>query len=197
MNEHYRRWLEFENLDAELKRELHALTDEEEIRDRFCGHLAFGTAGLRGIIGAGTNRMNRYTVRRATEGLARYLLKHADNPRGKGVVIAYDSRRFSRTFAEEAAGVLANHGIPVHLFRALRPTPFLSFAVRHLEAAGGIMITASHNPPEYNGYKVYGPDGSQILPRTAHRILEEILRIRDELTLPTLPLAEGIASGRI
>lgn len=197
MNEHYRRWLEFENLDAELKRELHALTDEEEIRDRFCGHLAFGTAGLRGIIGAGTNRMNRYTVRRATEGLARYLLKHADNPRGKGVVIAYDSRRFSRTFAEEAAGVLANHGIRVHLFRELRPTPFLSFAVRHLEAAGGIMITASHNPPEYNGYKVYGPDGSQILPRTAHRILEEILRIRDELTLPTLPLAEGIASGRI
>ncbi|GAA5346131.1 phospho-sugar mutase [Planifilum fimeticola] len=197
MNEHYRRWMEFEDLDPALKSELASLTDEEEILDRFDGHLTFGTAGLRGKIGAGTNRMNRYTIRRATEGFARYLLKCADNPRRKGIAIAYDSRRFSRTFAEEAAGVLANHGIPVRLFRKMRPTPVLSFAVRHLKAAGGIMITASHNPPEYNGYKVYGPDGGQIPPRTSRLILEEILRVRDELSIPAMPLEDGLASGLI
>lgn len=197
MNDRYRRWVEFENLDPALKSELASLTDEQEIRDRFDGHLEFGTAGLRGKIGAGTNRMNRYTIRRATEGFARFLLKCADHPRKKGIAIAYDSRRFSRAFAEEAAGVLANHGIPVHLFREMRPTPVLSFAVRHLKAAGGIMITASHNPPEYNGYKVYGPDGSQIPPGTSRRIQEEILRVRDELSIPAMSVEDGLASGLI
>lgn len=194
----YRRWIHHPALDPETKEELMQLKDPREMEDRFGQTLTFGTAGLRGIIGAGTNRMNIYTVRRATEGFARYLLDtHPDAAKRQGIVIAYDSRQKSPEFAQEAAGVLAYHGIPVHLFPELRPTPMLSFAVRHLKAAGGIVITASHNPPEYNGYKVYGPDGGQLLPDAANRIFREIEQIEDEISLPSLSLEEGKNKGWI
>lgn len=149
------------------------------------------------MIGAGTNRINKYTVRRVTEGLARYLTAHVDGARDKGVVIAYDSRHMSPEFAAEAAGVLAHHGVRAYLFQELRPTPELSFAVRHLGAAGGIVVTASHNPPEYNGYKVYGDDGGQLPPDAADLILAEIEKVADELALPALSLQEGIERGLI
>ncbi len=191
----YQRWMEFAELDPRLKQELQRLSDETEIEDRFYRHLEFGTGGLRGVIGAGTNRMNVYTVRRATEGLARYLLKYVDHAREKGVVIAYDSRRMSPEFAAEAAGVLTQNGIRAYLFEELRPTPMLSFAVRHLQAAAGIVITASHNPPEYNGYKVYGEDGGQIPPQTADRILSEINAVENELLIPALTIEEAMAKG--
>ncbi|WP_040393714.1 phospho-sugar mutase [Effusibacillus pohliae] len=187
--------MEFAELDPRLKQELQRLSDETEIEDRFYRHLEFGTGGLRGVIGAGTNRMNVYTVRRATEGLARYLLKYVDHAREKGVVIAYDSRRMSPEFAAEAAGVLTQNGIRAYLFEELRPTPMLSFAVRHLQAAAGIVITASHNPPEYNGYKVYGEDGGQIPPQTADRILSEINAVENELLIPALTIEEAMAKG--
>lgn len=193
----YLRWLNHPLIDAETLSELKGLADEKEIEDRFYQPLAFGTAGLRGIIGAGTNRMNKYTVRRATAGFARYLLKTNPQAREQGVAIAYDSRYQSPEFAAEAAGVLAHHGILVYLYKELRPTPMLSFAVRHLKTAGGIVITASHNPPEYNGYKVYGPDGAQLLPDAADRILSEIEQIEDELSIPTLSKEEGMAKGLI
>ncbi|BCJ86047.1 phospho-sugar mutase [Effusibacillus dendaii] len=193
----YLHWLESGNLEPALKKELEHLTNEADIEDRFYRHLEFGTGGMRGIIGAGINRINIYTVRRATEGLARYLLTYVPDASQKGVVIAYDSRHFSADFAAEAAGVLAYHGIVAHLFDELRPTPMLSFAVRHLQAAAGIVITASHNPPEYNGYKVYGADGGQIPPQTADRILQEIERIEDELQIPVLSKQEGIERNLI
>lgn len=193
----YQRWLEHADLDPRLKRELQSITGEADIEDRFYRHLEFGTGGLRGVIGAGTNRMNIYTVRRATEGLARYLLKNVPDAKSKGVVIAYDSRRMSPEFAAETAGVLANNGILAYLFEELRPTPVLSFAVRYLQAAAGIVITASHNPPEYNGYKVYGADGGQIPPSVADRILAEINGIENELLVPSLSREDGAAKGLI
>ncbi|MBO8172859.1 MAG: phospho-sugar mutase [Bacillaceae bacterium] len=193
----YRRWLQDENLEPALKQELENLSNKKEIEDRFYRHLAFGTGGLRGVIGAGTNRMNRYTVRRATEGLARYLKKSVPDASHKGVVIAYDSRHMSPEFAQEAACVLAHHRIQTYLFRELRPTPMLSFAVRELGAAGGIVITASHNPPEYNGYKVYGPDGGQIPPATADAILREIEQVENELNVPVLSMEEATDQGLI
>lgn len=152
---------------AELERIAHS---EEEIADRFSSQLAFGTGGLRGILGMGTNRMNRLTVRRATMGYASYLLDRGGGPGGSGVVIAYDPRTGSEEFAEESALVLAAAGIPVYVFRGIRPTPLLSYAVRSLGAQGGIVVTASHNPPEYNGYKVYDPNGGQLLPTEADDI---------------------------
>ncbi len=193
----YERWISHAELDPALKADLEQVTDEKELEDRFYRHLEFGTGGLRGVIGAGINRINIYTVRRATEGLARYLLKRVEDARQKGVVIAYDSRHMSTEFAAEAAGVLAYHGIRAYLFQELRPTPMLSFAVRYLHAAGGIVITASHNPPEYNGYKVYGEDGGQIPPAAADQILSEIEQVEHELLIPAIPLQEGIDSGRI
>ncbi|NGQ96796.1 phospho-sugar mutase [Brevibacillus sp. SYP-B805] len=180
-----------------LREELLALTDETEIEDRFYTHLQFGTAGLRGIIGAGTNRINLYTIRRATHGFARYLLRQDEANKAKGVAIAYDSRHHSADFAREAAGALACCGIKVYLFEEMRPTPMLSFAVRHLGAAGGIVITASHNPPEYNGYKVYNEHGGQIAEAAAEEIWQEISAITDELALPTLPVEEGLRQGLI
>lgn len=197
MNQAYRHWINHPLIDPQTLAELQSLTDEKEIEDRFYQPLAFGTAGLRGIIGAGTNRMNKYTVRRATEGFARYLLKSNPSARKQGVAIAYDSRHQSPEFAAEAAGVLAYHGICVYLYKELRPTPMLSFAVRHLQTAGGIVITASHNPPEYNGYKVYDPDGAQLLPEHANQILNEMLQIEDELAIPFLTLGEGVERGLI
>ncbi|UFJ39613.1 phospho-sugar mutase [Brevibacillus humidisoli] len=191
----YQRWLNEESLDPTLKEELRQITEDSEIAERFHRYLDFGTAGLRGLIGAGTNRMNIYTIRRATAGLAGYLKKQ--NIEQKGIVIAYDTRNKSRLFAQEAAGVLSYLGIPVYLFAEVCPTPILSFAVRYLHAAGGIVITASHNPPQYNGFKVYNKDGAQIPDQAARAILEEISRIPNEFTIPVLPLEDGQKSRRI
>lgn len=166
--------------DEETKQELKAIKDnEKEIEDRFYKDLNFGTGGMRGIIGAGTNRMNKYTVRKATQGLANYIINYSDDGRERGVVIAYDSRHRSPEFALEAALVLNGNGIKTYLFDELRPTPELSFAVRELKAIGGIVITASHNPPEYNGYKVYWEDGGQVVPEQAREIIAEIAEIDD------------------
>lgn len=166
----YETWLRDFAGDAETVADLKAIAgNEQEIEDRFYTELSFGTAGMRGVLGAGTNRMNRYNVRRATRGLALHLLKipHAAE---RVVVIAYDSRRFSAEFAQDTALVLCQAGVKAYLFDALRPVPILSYAVRHLNAAAGVVITASHNPPQYNGYKVYGEDGAQVGPETADSI---------------------------
>ena len=168
----YEAWLRTLTDDAATMEELHAIAgNEKEIEDRFYRDLSFGTAGMRGVLGAGINRMNVYTVRRATQGLADYLNAHTKNP---SVVIAYDSRRFSPEFAMETALVLAANGIHAKLFDALRPVALLSFGVRYLKADAGVVITASHNPPQYNGYKVYGPDGAQIGPETADEVTAAI-----------------------
>jgi len=169
--EKYKIWIESDIVDADTKEELKSAADnEKEIEDRFYRSLSFGTGGLRGVMGAGTNRMNVYTVRQATQGLAREILSHGEEFAKKGVVIAYDSRNNSAKFANECTRVLCANGIKTYIFDSLRPTPELSFAVRWLECARGIVITASHNPKEYNGYKVYGEDGGQIPPDTAERI---------------------------
>lgn len=173
----YDAWLADPWIDEETKRELAAIAgDEAEIEDRFFRDLEFGTGGLRGVMGAGTNRVNRYTIARATQGLANDLLGSYGESGADplSVAIAYDSRRNSRAFAEEAALVLAGNGIRAFLFESLRPTPELSFAVRHLGASAGIVITASHNPPVYNGYKVYGADGGQLVPADAGRVISAI-----------------------
>ena len=176
--ENYNEWLTGQVFDEGTKAELRALAgNEKEIEDRFYKNLEFGTAGLRGIIGAGTNRMNKYTVGRATQGLANYINKQGIlNP---SVAIAHDSRRFSRAFSEEAARVLNSNGIKVYLFEDLRPTPELSFAVRHLGTTAGIVVTASHNPPEYNGYKVYWSDGGQLVEPIASELIGEANAITD------------------
>ncbi len=184
--EKYHFWLENEYFDEKAKEELHAIVgNEEEIKNRFCKDLQFGTGGLRGKIAMGTNRMNIYTVSRATQGLADYLFEKAREQKGsqqyldRGVVIAYDCRHKSREFAETTALVLNANNIKAYLFEDVRPTPELSFTVRHLHAIAGIVVTASHNPPEYNGYKVYGPDGGQIIPEIADRVITHINRIKD------------------
>ena len=160
--EKFEGWLSNPYFDENTKDELRSIAeDDNEIKERFYKDLEFGTAGLRGIIGAGTNRMNIYTVRKATQGLANYIMKNGGQ--AKGVAIAYDSRRMSPEFADEAALCLAANGIKAYVFESLRPTPELSYAVRTLGCIAGINITASHNPPEYNGYKVYWEDGAQIL----------------------------------
>lgn len=169
----YLRWMA--NADEVTRNELLSLTDEKEKEDRFYRKLEFGTGGLRGVIGAGTNRINSYVVAGATQGLAAYIKKHGIA--AQGVVIAYDSRNFSREFAETTSRVLNANGIKTYLFDELRPTPELSFAVRYLSAAAGIVITASHNPAEYNGYKIYWSDGGQIPPEIAAEILEEINKV--------------------
>ncbi|MBQ7848411.1 MAG: phospho-sugar mutase [Clostridia bacterium] len=166
----YEQWLKDFAADADTVADLKAIADDpKEIEDRFYTELSFGTAGMRGVLGAGMNRMNRYNVRRATKGLAQYLLQTPEQA-ARGVVIAYDSRRFSAEFAKDTALVLAQEGVPAFLFDALRPVPVLSYAVRHLNAIAGIVITASHNPPQYNGYKVYGEDGAQVGPEAAEGI---------------------------
>ena len=172
----YNEWKNFEALDAELKSQLDSIEgNDKEIEDRFHKSLDFGTAGLRGILGAGTNRMNIYTVGQATQGLAEYIKKNGE--KDKGVVIAYDSRIMSPEFALEAAKILCANGIKVYLFDSLRPTPELSFSVRHLGCTAGIVITASHNPAKYNGYKVYGEDGAQMAIEAADAVTEEIRSI--------------------
>ncbi|EHL07152.1 putative phosphoglucomutase [Desulfitobacterium hafniense DP7] len=174
IQERYRFWLTSPYFDEDTRSEVAAINDEKEIEDRFYTDLEFGTGGLRGVLGAGTNRMNIYVIRKATQGLADLILEGGEAGKNRGVVIAYDSRRFSDRFAKEAALVLAGNGIKAYLFDDLRPTPELSFAVRHLKAQAGLVITASHNPKEYNGYKVYWEDGGQVPPDRGDRILAHI-----------------------
>ena len=192
--EKYNEWLNDDCFDDETKKELNSIRDnEDEIKDRFYKELEFGTAGLRGVIGAGTNRMNKYTVGRATQGLANFINKmKIENP---SVVISYDSRHMSKEFSEIAALVLNANGIKVNLFDNLRPVPELSFSVRYLHAIAGIMITASHNPPEYNGYKVYWSDGVQIVPPIDKGIIDEVLSIKDFSLIKTLNKNEAIEAG--
>lgn len=175
--EKYKMWVEDPYFDEQTKLELKNLTDEKEIEDRFFKDLEFGTAGLRGKIGAGTNRMNVYTVSLATQGLASTILKRGEEAKKRGVAIAYDVRMYSDKFAEIAARVLAANGIKVYLFDGIRPTPMLSYTIRKLSTISGIVITASHNPKDYNGYKVYWEEGSQILDEIADEILSEISKI--------------------
>ncbi|MCI8723600.1 MAG: phospho-sugar mutase [Ruminococcus sp.] len=183
--ERYQEWLSNPYFDADTKAELEGIReDDNEIKERFYMDLEFGTAGLRGIIGAGTNRMNIYTVRKATQGLANYIIKNGSAD--KGVAIAFDSRRMSPEFAEEAALCLAANGIKAYVFESLRPTPELSFAVRKLSCIAGINITASHNPPEYNGYKVYWADGAQITPPHDKGIMDEVKAVEDYTTMKTM-----------
>ena len=175
--EEYKKWCESPEFDEETKKELQAIkNDEKEIEDRFYKELEFGTAGLRGVIGAGTNRMNKYTVGKATQGLANYILKQGTQY--KGVAISYDSRRMSKEFSMQTALILNANGIKTYLFESLRPVPELSFAVRQLKCTAGVMITASHNPPKYNGYKVYWDDGSQIVSPRDKDIINEVRNVK-------------------
>ena len=190
----YNEWLSNPYFDEETKAELRSIaSDEKEIEERFYTELEFGTAGLRGIIGAGVNRMNVYTVRKATQGLANYILKVGGA--NKGVAIAYDSRRMSPEFADEAARCLAANGIKAYIFESLRPTPELSYAVRELKCIAGINITASHNPPEYNGYKVYWEDGAQITPPHDGGIMDEVKAVTDYATVKTMDKAAAVEAG--
>ncbi len=190
----YEEWLANPYFDEATKEELRAIADDEnEIKERFYMDLEFGTAGLRGIIGAGINRMNIYVVRRATQGLANYIIKQGGA--AKGVAIAYDSRRMSPEFADEAARTLAANGIMAYKFESLRPTPELSFAVRQLGCIAGINVTASHNPPEYNGYKVYWEDGAQFTPPHDKGVTEEVLAIEDLSTVKTMSASDAKAAG--
>ena len=192
--EKYQEWLSNPYFDADTKTELEGIKDDEnEMKERFYQDLEFGTAGLRGIIGAGTNRMNTYVVRKATQGLANYIMK--TGKQSQGVAIAYDSRRMSPEFADVAAQCLAANGIKAYVFESLRPTPELSFAVRKLGCIAGINITASHNPPEYNGYKVYWEDGAQITPPHDKGIMDEVKAITDYTTLKTMERADAEAAG--
>ncbi len=194
----YRKWLESPHVDEETKNELRSIANnDEEIKERFLFELEFGTAGLRGKIGAGTNRMNIYTVGKATQGLAEYILSRGEEYAKRGVVIAYDVRRMSREFARTTAQILAANGVQVYLFDDIRPTPILSYAVRHLKTASGIVITASHNPPEYNGYKVYWEQGSQIMDDIAEPIEENIRKIDDFGKIKKMDFDEAISKGLI
>ncbi|MGX4201338.1 phospho-sugar mutase [Bacillus sp. JK74] len=180
----YERWNQAEQLDSELKKLLaDAEGNEQLLEDFFYKNLEFGTGGMRGEIGPGTNRMNIYTVRKASAGLAAYIAKQGEDAKKRGVAIAYDSRHKSPEFAMEAAKTLASQGIQTYVFDELRPTPELSFAVRKLNAYAGIVVTASHNPPEYNGYKVYGDDGAQLPPKEADIVIAEVNAIENELTI--------------
>ena len=184
----YKEWSTNPYFDKETQEELNNIkSNEKEIEDRFYKDLEFGTAGLRGVIAAGTNRINKYTVRRATFGLANYIMKNTtEEEKNRGVVIAHDNRHMSREFCIETANTLAACGIKAYIFDSLRTTPELSFAVRNLGTIAGIVITASHNPPEYNGYKVYWEDGAQVMPHIANAITDEINSITDYSTIPTL-----------
>lgn len=194
----YQEWQEFNNLASNLKEELEEISnDEKKLEDAFYAPLEFGTAGMRGFIGVGINRMNIYTVRQATEGLALLMSSKGEAEKKRGVAIAYDSRHFSPEFAMEAGKVLAKHDIPSFIFESLRPTPELSFAVRELNALTGIMITASHNPAPYNGYKVYGEDGAQMPPHDADALTEFIRGIENPLTIEVADEADAKASGLI
>ena len=192
--EEYKKWCESDEFDEETKKELLAIKDDEkQIEDRFYKELEFGTAGLRGIIGAGTNRMNQYTVGKATQGLAKYIIKRGTQ--NKGVVISYDSRNMSPEFSELTALILNANGIKTYLFDHLRPVPELSFAIRELGATSGVMITASHNKPEYNGYKVYWDDGSQIIYPVDKEIMMEVEDVKDYKEIKKITKQEAQEKG--
>lgn len=194
----YEQWINEENLPEEMKSELKELhQDPEKCEDAFYAPLEFGTAGMRGIIGAGINRMNIFTIRQATEGLARFIDSQDEETKRRGVAIAYDSRHMSPEFAMESAKTLAHHGIPSFVFESLRPTPELSFAVRHLNAFAGIMITASHNPAAYNGYKVYGADGGQMPPADADALTSYVRSVENPLKVEVLADEQVENSGLI
>jgi phosphoglucomutase len=189
----YELWLESSVVDERTKEELRTITDEKELEDRFYKELEFGTGGLRGVIGVGSNRMNTYTVGKATQGLALYLLNTYSEE--ISVSIAYDSRIMSKEFAETAACVLCANGIKVNLFEGLRPTPMLSYTVRHMGSKAGIVVTASHNPKQYNGYKVYGEDGGQVTDKAASQILEYITSLNDFSEIKTIDIDEAKNKG--
>jgi phosphoglucomutase len=190
----YQMWLEDPSIDRTTKEELRAIgTDAKEIEDRFYKDLEFGTGGLRGIVGAGTNRINIYTVGRASQGLAEYALQTA--PANPSIVIAYDSRNMSPEFALESALVFAGNGVKAYVFESLRPTPELSFAVRHLAASAGVVVTASHNPPEYNGYKAYGPDGGQLTPNAAEQVISLVQGVDSFNKVKKLSRSEAESQG--
>ena len=194
--ENFQKWADFADLPDYLRRDLESM-DEKTKEDAFYTNLEFGTAGMRGLIGAGTNRINIYVVRQATEGLARLIESKGRNEKERGVAIAYDSRHFSPEFAFESAAVLAKHGIKSYVFESLRPTPELSFAVRHLNCFAGIMITASHNPAPFNGYKVYGEDGGQMPPHDADALTTYIRSIENPFTVEVADVEAEKASGLI
>lgn len=188
----YKHWLESENIDDATKKELISLEgNDEEIKERFYCELEFGTGGLRGVLGAGINRINKYIVRKTTQGYAEYIKKAGKEACQRGVIIAHDNRRFSVEFCRETAGVLAANGIKAYIFDSLRPTPELSYAVRYMNAFGGVVITASHNPPEYNGYKLYDERGCQLVPEVNDLVVAEIAKISDPLTVKSLTLQEA------
>ena len=194
--ENYQKWLDFADLPDYLRQDLENM-DEKTKEDAFYTNLEFGTAGMRGLIGAGTNRINIYVVRQATEGLARLIESKGGNEKERGVAIAYDSRHFSPEFAFESAAVLAKHGIKSYVFESLRPTPELSFAVRHLNCFAGIMVTASHNPAPFNGYKVYGEDGGQMPPHDADALTTYIRAIENPFAVEVADVEAEKASGLI
>lgn len=192
--EEYKKWCESSDFDEETKKELLSIkNDEKEIEDRFYKELEFGTAGLRGIIGAGTNRMNKYTVGKATQGLANYILKQGTG--NKGVAISYDSRKMSKEFSEQTALILNANGIKTYIFKELRPVPELSFAIRELNCTAGVMITASHNPPKYNGYKVYWDDGAQIVAPRDKEIIENVRNVKNYSEIKEISKKEAKEKG--
>ena len=192
--ETYEAWLANPYFDADTKKELESIAgDDNEIKERFYADLEFGTAGLRGIIGAGTNRMNIYTVRKATQGLANFIIK--EGGQSKGIAIAYDSRRMSVEFSEEVALCMCANGIKAYRFESLRPTPMLSYALRELGCIAGVVITASHNPAEYNGYKVYWEDGAQITYPKDELIITEVNNVTDFNTVKTMGRKEAEEKG--
>jgi phosphoglucomutase len=191
-----KKWTSFAALDEALLKQLNEVVkDEKEVEDAFYKNLTFGTGGMRGVLGPGTNRMNIYTVRKAVEGLSLYIKENVQHCEERGVAIAYDSRYMSQEFAIEASRVLGSHGIKAYVFESLRPTPLLSFAVRYLHAAAGIMITASHNPPEYNGFKVYNDDGGQVPLKEAAAIIEKVDLVADELSVNVAEQKDLEANG--
>lgn len=195
----YDEWINNPYFDEEVRNELLGIKeDEKDIEDRFYTDLEFGTGGLRGVIGSGTNRINKYTVRRATYGLANYIIRNAgEEGKKRGVVIAHDSRHKSREFCMETAKTLAASGIKSYIFDDLRSTPQLSFTIRHLKAIAGVVITASHNPPEYNGYKAYWEDGGQLVPEIADALIGEVNKISDFSTIPTIDEKDAMEKGLI
>ncbi|WCM14571.1 phospho-sugar mutase [Priestia filamentosa] len=193
-NTKYNQWIDFGQLPQDLKEQLETFSDMKK-EDAFYKNLEFGTGGMRGELGPGTNRLNIYTIRKVTTGLARYITERGEEAKNRGVVVAYDSRHKSPQFALEVAKTLGQYGVKSYVFNELRPTPELSFAVRHLQAFAGIVITASHNPPEYNGYKVYGEDGAQLPPTAANYIVEYMNEIEDELCIEVMNEDDLLSQG--
>lgn len=195
-NKEFDKWCSYKGLNDELKNELLSMTEEEK-KDAFYKPLSFGTGGMRGVIGAGINRMNTYTLRKANYGFGKYLENKYGSELSRGVVIAYDNRNKSVEFARESACVLATFGIKSYIFESLRPTPELSFAVRELHAIGGIVVTASHNPPKYNGYKIYDEDGCQLVPKYADVVIANVETVEDLFLVKALDYDEAVAKGMI